>query len=120
MERGSTPQGKDLAIDGRGRQKLWSAGTVELEERKGCLCWLLERTTDYDEANLKLETLNWSLSVNLQLPAAKKQKTSLQLPSETVPGLPVVVNPKAIKEKTRLRVFLDPSDSKAKGSAAKK
>ena len=117
---GKHPQGKDLAIDGRGRQKLWSAGTVELEERKGCLCWLLERTTDYDEANLKLETLTWSLSVHLQIPAAKKQKTSLQWPSETLPGLPVVVNPKAIKEKTRLRVFLDPSDSKAKGSASKK
>ena len=58
--------------------------------------------------------------MHLQIPAAKKQKTSLQWPSETLPGLPVVVNPKAIKEKTRLRVFLDPSDSKAKGSASKK
>lgn len=114
---GRHPQGKDLAIDGRGRSKLWSSGSVDQEERRGCLCWVIERTSEFDVANLKIEVLTWSLQVNLHVPAAKKQRTSLQWGSETLPGLPVLANPRLIKERTRLAVYLDPSDTKDKSAA---
>ena len=86
-----------------------SKGSVASEEHKGCLYWIVTRTSNPKEANLDLENCTWEqeIKVHLPVPAIKKRKIDpVSWNSHELPSFPVMVNKKAIKKHTKLCVFL--------------
>ena len=55
-----------------------------------------------------LENVSWTSTVALQVGTSKRRKIEVQWPSEDLPNLPVLVNPKALKAHTRLTLYVDP------------
>ena len=82
------------------------AGTIEDKENTGCLYWLITRTSEFSEANLVLEPIHWSSSVEIKLPN-KKTKQSDKWDSAQLPQVPVLVNKQGLKAHTCLKVFLE-------------
>ena len=119
---GKHPEGKSLAMDGRGRNVLASAGTIDDKEKLGNLLWCVERTADASLANLVVESIQVSATCELTIPSAKRRKVSVQRPSSEMPALPVFVNLKAIPAHTRLYLRHeaqgDEGGAKPKGSGA--
>ena len=109
---GKHPEGKLLALDGRGRSSMASREMIDSQERRGTLFWTIPRTSKKDEANLVIEQVPWSTSVGLKLPLPKKRKCEVNWASENLPPLPVLVNAKTIKAHSRLLVFVDPPSSR--------
>ena len=104
--RGAHPENLSLALDGRGRTSMSQAGTIEDKENTGCLYWLITRTSEFSEANLVLEPIHWSSSVEIKLPN-KKTKQSDKWDSAQLPQVPVLVNKQGLKAHTCLKVFLE-------------
>ena len=73
-------------------------------EHSGCLYWLITRTSESAEANLVLEPIQWSSSVDVKLPN-KKLKQCVKWEANELPQLPVLVNKKGLKAHTFLKVF---------------
>lgn len=60
-----------------------------------------------------LENVSWTSTVALQVGTSKRRKIEVQWPSEDLPNLPVLVNPKALKAHTRLTLYVDPPPAAA-------
>ena len=104
-----------LTLDGRGRTSIARKGMIDDSEHKGSLFWLVARTSKPLECNLVFETVTWENKVSFNLPAKKKQKTSVDWDSSELPSIPILVNKKAIKKHTKLAVFQkDEKDTKDK------
>ena len=107
--RGAHPENLSLALDGRGRTMIASAGAVDPAEHTGSLFWLVMRTTNQEQANLELENMAWQqqITVNLPVPVSKRRKVEpiAWAPSE-LPSLPILVNKKAIEKHVRLAMFM--------------
>jgi hypothetical protein len=110
---GKHPEGKMLALDGRGRANLAAAGVGDSQERFGNLFWAVERSTDKGLSNLVIDQVPWSLQVNLKIPGSKKRKADVAWPEEDLPKLPLMLNPEAIPKHTKLVVFIDAATEKA-------
>ena len=104
--RGAHPDHMTLALDGRGRTMMQKSGTIDDNQHSGCLYWLITRTSESAEANLVLEPIQWSSSVEVKLPN-KKLKQCVKWEPHELPQLPVLVNKKGLKAHTFLKVFLD-------------
>lgn len=110
---GKHPEGKLLALDGRGRSSLSSAEVSDASEHRGNLFWVIQRTSEKSEANLVLEQMTWSASFSLGFASGKRRKAEVSWPSEDLPRLPLLTNPKAIKAHTRLILYIDAAAQKA-------
>lgn len=117
---GKHPEGKMLALDGRGRSFLGSAEVFDSSERTGNLFWVIQRTSEEKEGNLHLEQVSWSAQVALKMDGAKRRKHEVSWPSEDLPPLPIMTNPKAIKAHTRLVVYVPPQKAPQKDKEPKK
>lgn len=103
---GKHPDGKMLGLDGRGRSSLASAEVFDSNERRGNLFWVIQRTSEEEEANLILEQVSWSAQVALKFEGGKRRKQEVTWPSEDLPPMPIMTNPKAIKAHTRLVLYV--------------
>ena len=103
---GSSPDGKFLSIDGRGRSSIACKDLLDPSEHTGSLFWLVDRSTDKSLANMVLQQISWEHTVTLHLPT-KKTKHTVEKESKDLPGLSVLVNRKAVKAHERLVVFLE-------------
>ena len=117
---GSLPDGRtSVVLDGRNRMALREAGTCDEQEKRGTLFFLAQRTKDVKEANMALQPVSASISVDLSVPLQKRRKKH-SWDSADMPTVPVLVNTKAVKKHTQLKM-LDPStSSEEKSSSAKK
>ena len=110
--RGAHPENLSLALDGRGRTMIASAGSVDPAEHTGSLHWLVMRTSVQEQANLVMENATFAQAVvaNLPGPAAKKRKTRpVEWESSELPHIPILVNKKAIAKHVRLAMFQPPN-----------
>lgn len=80
------PDGKNLAVDGRGRKRIVTAGIAGPEEKRGSLGWFIERTSDAEKANLEIDTVSWPLTADVSLPGAKGKNTSTAMEAKHLPG----------------------------------
>ena len=89
---------------------------VDLEEHRGSLYWVVTRTSDAKAVNLDVEMAQWTLSIQMTLPAPKKRKTVPQQywSSSELPSFPILVNKKALEKHTQLFCFLTKDDKKGK------
>ena len=101
LVRGAHPDKKvlALAIDGRSRNKM-----SHKESLKGCLYWLIERTSSPKQANLVLEAVKMKMTLSLTLPTSKKEMKDEWGQTE-MPSVPVILNKGPIKARTRLQVL---------------
>ena len=83
-----------------------SAEVFDSNERRGNLFWVIQRTSEEDEANLHLEQVSWTAQVALQFEGGKRKKQEVTWPSENLPPMPTMTNPKAIKAHTRLVLYV--------------
>jgi len=99
---GSAFKGKLVHMDGRGRSSMFTKdGCAEgQEEQRGCLYWIIERTSDPKEANLVVQSAMCTATYEIALPNGTKIKQ--KTPSSELPQCPLLVNPKKIKAYTRL------------------
>jgi len=104
---GKHPEGKSLALDGRHRGVIASAGNVGDTEVRGALYWAIERASDANDANLEVEQVHWGTTTEVRLPGGKKRKVDVVSDSGDLPGIPVLVNPKIIEAHTRLFARLE-------------
>ena len=88
-----------LAIDSRSRNKM-----SHRESLKGCLYWLIERTSSPKQANLVLEAVKMKMTLSLTLPTCKKE-TKDEWGQTDMPSVPVIFNKEPIKARTRLQVL---------------
>jgi len=116
---GRHPEGKQVAMDGRGRSVLASAGTIEAKEKVGSLFWCVERTSDASLANLEVEQISVTANLEVLVPSAKKRKVTLSRSASEMPALPAFVNPKPIKAHTRLWLRHDDATPAASGPKPK-
>ena len=102
----SHPEGKNLALDGRGRQVLAASKTIDDVEHRGGLFWAIQRTGDKnDPYNMCLETISWDASVNIKLPGGKRRKVDVD--NKDLPQLPIMTNPKKISARTPILLYQD-------------
>ena len=102
------PEGKNMALDGRGRQVIAAEKTIDEGEHRGGLFWAIQarRTGELNQGhNMIIDTISMSSSYALKLPGGKKYK--LDMESKDLPTLPVMTNPNKIKMHTRLVVYQD-------------
>ena len=117
---GSHPEGKTLALDGRGRTSIQAAQLCDSpggSDKLGVLFWVASRTDDKANANMSLETVGASLSVNLDMPGPIK-KRRVDFGKREVPGTPVMMNPKTLPAYTRLFCLDDVRLAKVKDAAS--
>ena len=74
--RGAHPQNASFALDGRSRAVMANKDMVDLEEHRGSLYWVVTRTSDAKAVNLDVEMAQWTLSIQMTLPAPKKTQDS--------------------------------------------
>ena len=103
---GKHPDGKMLGLDGRGRSSLASAEVFDSNERRGNLFWVIQRTSEEVEANMHLEQVSWTAQVALKFEGGKRRKQEVSWPSENLPPMPIMTNPKAIKAHSRLVLYV--------------
>ena len=96
--RGSHPENQTLALDGRSRSMMASKGSVDQEEHKGSLYWIVSRTSVAKDANLEYENCTFQQQIKVTLPAStKKKKTHVcEFRPAELPTIPLLVNMKAI------------------------
>lgn len=85
------------------------------------LSWAIERSNEAGESNPSLETVHWRASCEVRLPGAKKRRVGVDFEETDLPGIPVLVNDKVIKEHTRLIAraeILPVFEAKPKGSSS--
>ena len=101
------PEGKMLALDGRGRSTLSSPEVFDSGARRGNLFWVIQRTNAKDEGNMHLAQVSWSAEVTLKIDGGKRRKLETSWPSEDLPRLPIMTNPKVIKAHARLVLYVE-------------
>ena len=100
------PEGKNLALDGKGRQVLAKSKTIDDVEHRGGLFWAIQRTSDKgDPHNMCLETIGWDASVQFKLPGGKRRKVDVD--SKDLLQLPIMTNPKKISARTPILLYQD-------------
>ena len=107
--RGSHPSNQSLALDGRNRHLLASAGSLDDEEHRGSLFWVVTRTPDLKQANVEFENLTWEQNIKVGQPTegAKKRKTlQVEWACGELPAFPTIINKKAIPKNTQILVYL--------------
>ena len=104
--RGAHPEQQTLALDGRSRSRLAHKDTVDSQEHKGNLFWIVGRTPSPSEANMTLENTSFEQKVTLVLPDNKKRKLTSEWGSSELPQIPVLINQKAIEAHKRLMVLV--------------
>ena len=101
-------KGKTMALDGRWRGDFQHASTESPEKhekrRLGSLFFCVERTSSRSECNLMVKFTSVSLQAEVQLPGHKKP-TKREVPRSC--EIPVLTNPKALPQHTRLLVLED-------------
>jgi len=110
---GAHPKSISLALDGRMRTMIARKNTVDDEDHKGILFFLVGRTSKVSDANLTFEQTHMEMTVGITLPTKnKREKTNTVIPksstswsSADLPGIPVLINHKAIEAHTRLLAF---------------
>ena len=115
--RGAEPENKSLALDGRCRNMMNSAGTCEEVEHTGSLYWVVTRSGDPKICNLEYESISWEQQNKLNIPEravkALKLETRHHWACSELPTIPVLVNKKAIKKHTLLCVwYKEPAKAK--------
>ena len=105
--RGAHPANGTLALDGRMRNAMAPAGTLDQDLHTGSLFWMVTRSSEPKQCNLDLDQVTWEQKVKVSVPAYKKRKTeSVEWDSAELPAFPVLVNKKKIMKQTRLCMFL--------------
>ena len=100
------PSKKHVVLDGRHLSTVPIQG-ADATERCGVF-WLVERTLERDEANLILETPVIDMPTTVKWSGMKEAKdVDLNVMKFCVP--PVLINPKAVREQTRLVAYDDGS-----------
>lgn len=112
--RGSHPAQQELAICGRSRLQIAKPGSIDKDGHKGVLFFCVGRTSTLAEANMSLEEATFEMTCVVHLPVSKKKRTSedgqwkspssIWSPSD-LPGIPMLLNKKALPEKVRLMAF---------------
>ena len=101
-------KGKTMALDGRWRGDFHKASTETSEKqekrRLGSLFFCVERTSSRSDCNLVVKFTSVSLQAEVQLPGHKKP-TKREVPRSC--EIPVLTNPKALPQHTRLLVLED-------------
>ena len=107
--RGAHPENGSLALDGRTRNLMASAGTIDKDEHVGSLYWSITRTSVLKEVNMEIEQATWQQKIQMHLPgpASKKRKVDpIEWEPSELPSFPILLNKKAIKKHTKLCVYL--------------
>ena len=111
--RGAHPSNGTLAMDGRLRNVIASAGLLDKQEHAGSLYWMVTRTCNVKECNLDMDQITWQQNIKVNVPAPKKRKVEvLDWETSELPAFPVMVNKKKIEKHVKLCVFL--ADQKKK------
>lgn len=108
---GAHPDGRMVAFDGRGKQRIASKGAIDDQEHRGFLCWAIERTDNAKLANLEVHQVSSTIQVTLATEGTKRRKYTHSWNPEVLPNLPILVNPRTINEHTRLFVLRASSSS---------
>ena len=66
--RGSHPDNLSLALDGRCRNLIASAGISGPDAHTGSIYWLVTKTNEPKEATLDLETMQWEQRIKVNIP----------------------------------------------------
>ena len=104
--RGAHPEHLCVALDGRGKTQMAEKGSIDSEEHRGSLFWLVERTSKPSEANLTFEHATLEQHTKVSLPGPKRRKVNMvQWETSELPTIPILVNKKAIKKHIKLFVF---------------
>ena len=89
-----------------------SEGSLDEHAHTGSLFWLVTRSCNLKEANMDQETCQVEQTLKCTFtgpPALKKRKVApLELGPSEMPGIPIIVNKKAIPAKTKLVVYMVP------------
>ena len=112
---GIHPDGKALALDGRGRTSF--ASSQDDVDGRGALFWMVMRTSDASMSNIVLEPINAKVSMTMQMPF-KKRKTSVNWDASDMPTIPVIVNNSAIKKHKLLALYMPTPVDKAGAGAS--
>ena len=111
--RGSHPGNQSLALNGRGKLLCAREGSIDKEQHKGVLFFLVGRTSEEDQVTMTMEQASLEMSLTVHLPLSKKkrpiaggadllQSTSSEWKKEELPSIPVLINKKALKAHVRL------------------
>ena len=107
--RGSHPSNQSLALDGRNRHLLAAEGSLDGEEHRGSLFWVVTRTPDLKKANLDFENLTWEQTSKVGQPTEGSKKRKILQTDWTcgeLPAFPTILNKKAVPKNTQLFVYL--------------
>ena len=113
--RGSHPSNQSLALDGRNRHLLAAAGSLDEDEHRGSLFWVVTRTSELKKANLDFENLTWEQTNKVGQPTEVGKKRKILQADWTcgeLPAFPTILNKKEIPKNTQLFVYL--RDNKTK------
>ncbi len=114
---GKHPQSLGLALDGRQRAMLAAQGSVDDAEHTGLLFFAVTRSSSASEANMAFDAVTFEHTVVVKLPL-KRKSSSATWESQHLPSVPILVNPKAIKARTRLGVH-QPREQETKEGGVK-
>ena len=110
---GAHPKHISLALDGRTSTVIARKSTIDDQDHKGLLFFLVGRTPKASDANLMFEQTQMEMTVGITLPTKKKRtrastiipKSSSSWSSLELPSIPVLINNKDIPAHTRLLAF---------------
>ena len=97
-----------MALDGRTRTSIAAQDLVDQIEHKGSLFWLVLRSTDKALANMDFEPVTWEHKVTMNLPIKRQRRHTVEWEPKDLPSVPLLINKKASKARTRLVVFVPP------------
>ena len=103
--KGSHPEGASLALDGRLRNLIAHAGSIDANQHTGTLFWLVGRTQDASEANVHLESITYGHHIEVHLPLKKRKVSKVDWHPADLPTIPVIINKKPLAEHTQLLVL---------------
>ena len=75
----------------------------EAVEKRGSLFWCIQRTHDKGEANVVEESCTFGSSIEVNVSGAKQ---TIKWSTPDLPTIPVLINTKAIKQHTQVKLFL--------------
>ena len=100
------PENLSLALDGRGKICIAQRGASDSQEHLGSLFWLASRTPTTSQANLVPENVVLEQLIKVSLPGPDWRKVvSVHWEYSEMPSIPILVNKKTLKQRTKLFVF---------------
>ena len=70
------------------------------------MCWVVGRTSQFEDVNLVLENITFEMQIKMPLPAPKRRKTeTCSWDSSMMPSVPILVNKTKINKNIQLLVF---------------